>query len=142
MSNTLDRLIEDGLCRLITRQMPITGGVQVVPYMQGGDEDNPILPRVVVRAEILETPDLISVNVYEVAVEIITYIDAKQQNSSSKDTRIVSGIDCVVEDSGLSAKLTTSTLAIYGAVTGGREQAIEGNRFVRTRNLTLHGGLR
>ena len=139
MSDTLDRQIEKNLCALIAASVPPASTVQVVPFLQGKDDAQAVLPRVVIKAESQDTPELFQAKVYRVEVEIQHMTNATNVGASGLDVQIVAAIDAVVENCSLAQLLTSEGIRIYGAVAGGKTQETEELRFVRTRDLTLHG---
>jgi hypothetical protein len=141
MNGTLDRAIEQALCDLISAQMEIDV-IQCVPDLRGGGDPDAIVPRVVVKAESQETPELYKVSVFTVNVTARAIVMATDPDSAGTLSKMNAAIDSVLDHCELPALISNSAIQAYGAVPGGRGQEREENRLISTRSLMVPARLR
>lgn len=142
MNGTLDRLIEERLCALIAPQLPIYAQAQCVPFLRGEGESKATLPRIGIKAESQDTPELYTIGVYSVNVEAESIVAGTEKEQARQLDGMNRAIDSILGAEGLPALLSTSRLQVYGAVIGGEAQEMGDNRLTRRRSIVIHARIR
>jgi hypothetical protein len=142
MNGTLDREIEKQLCLLIAAELDTPGSIQCVPDLMGEGELSAVVPRIAIKAESQETPEMKAVQVYTVNVEASAIVRANDPESTGQLSRMDAAIDAIFNACDLAALLSTSTVQVFGSVPGGRTQGREAETMTNVRALMVPARLR
>lgn len=152
MTRSLDRLIEEKLRALIITQLELFPGehgdsdvqhIQVRTSLLGAGEDAATLPRIVIKCQSQDTPDLFEAGVFRIIAEFSSIAEATSQISSDDLESMNTAVDrVIIFADNIPAALTSSEVLTFGVVHGGSAQATEGNRILRVRTAEIWSKLR
>lgn len=141
MTRSLDRLIEEKLRALIIAR--VSEYIQVVTSLMGGSEALARLPRIVIKCESQDTPELFEAGVFRIATEISSLAEATSPISSDELEEMNTGVDnVVIWADNIPASLSSSQVLTYGVVHGGESQSTDVNRIIRTRRVEIWSKLK
>lgn len=115
---------------------------QCVPDLRGSEDSSAVLPRVTIKAESQDTPELFTAQVYNVQIEARAVAMATDPLSSFQLTAMAAAVDAVFDRCGLASEMSNAAFRAYGAVPGGRSQDREENRIAYIRTITIPAKLR